>query len=80
VKFGPIPVAEAENAIVAHGLRLDEVTLKKGQVVTPERRRALSAASGGERTHPMRMARRVTLFCDRSSAAQRVPMRASRPS
>jgi molybdenum cofactor cytidylyltransferase len=44
LKFGPIPVAEAEDAIVAHRLRLDALILKKGHVVTPERRRALSAA------------------------------------
>ncbi len=44
MKFGAIPVAEAENAILAHGLRLDSLTLKKGQIVTAERRRALSAA------------------------------------
>ena len=44
MKFGAIPVAEAENAILAHGLRLETLTLRKGQVVTAERRRALSAA------------------------------------
>ncbi len=44
MKFGAIPVGEAENAILAHGLRLDSLTLKKGQIVTAERRRALSAA------------------------------------
>jgi molybdenum cofactor cytidylyltransferase len=44
LKFGSIPVAEAENAIAAHSLRLDALTLKKGQIVTAERRRALSAA------------------------------------
>ena len=42
MKFGAIPVAEAENAILAHSLRLDALTLKKGQVVTPARRQALS--------------------------------------
>jgi molybdenum cofactor cytidylyltransferase len=44
VKFGAIPVAEAENAVLAHGLRFDSLTLRKGQIVTAERRRALSAA------------------------------------
>ena len=48
VKFGAIPVAEAENAILAHGLRLEALTLKKGQIVTAERRRALSAAGVAE--------------------------------
>ncbi len=44
MKFGPVPVAEAENAILAHGLRLEALTLKKGQIVTAARRRALSEA------------------------------------
>ncbi len=44
MKFGAIPVGEAENAILAHGLRLDALTLKKGQIVTAARRRALSEA------------------------------------
>ena len=44
MKFGAIPVAEAENAIVAHAVRLDGLTLRKGEVVTAERRKALSAA------------------------------------
>ncbi len=48
MKFGAIPVAEAEDAILAHGLRLETLTLRKGQVVTAERRRALSAAGVAE--------------------------------
>ncbi len=44
MKFGALPIEEAENAILAHGLRLDSLTLKKGQIVTAERQRALSAA------------------------------------
>jgi molybdenum cofactor cytidylyltransferase len=44
VKFGAIPVEVAENAIVAHGVRLESFALKKGQIVTAERRQALSAA------------------------------------
>ena len=39
-----VPVDEAENAILAHGLRLESMTLKKGQIVTAARRRALSEA------------------------------------
>jgi molybdenum cofactor cytidylyltransferase len=48
LKFGPIAVSEAENAILAHGVRLDSLTLKKGQVVTAERRHALDAAGVAE--------------------------------
>ncbi len=44
MKFGPIPVVEAENAIVAHAVHLDGLTLRKGEIITPERRRALSEA------------------------------------
>ncbi len=44
MKFGAIPIGEAENAVLAHGLRLDSLSLKKGQVITAERRRALSDA------------------------------------
>ena len=44
MKFGMVPVDEAENAILAHGLRLESATLKKGQIVTAARRRALSEA------------------------------------
>ena len=39
-----VPVDEAENAILAHGLQLESMTLKKGQIVTAARRRALSEA------------------------------------
>jgi molybdenum cofactor cytidylyltransferase len=44
VKFGPVPVAESEGAIVAHTIRSGGLTLKKGQVVTREQRDALAAA------------------------------------
>jgi len=44
LKFGSVPVAEAVGAILAHAVRRDGLVLKKGQVVTPEQRDALSAA------------------------------------
>ncbi len=44
MKFGAIPVEAAENAIVAHGVRLESFALKKGQIITAERREALRAA------------------------------------
>ncbi|MBV8472013.1 MAG: molybdopterin-binding protein [Hyphomicrobiales bacterium] len=48
MKFGPIPVAEAENAIVAHAVQFDGLTIKKGEIITPERRRALQEAGVDE--------------------------------
>ena len=44
MKFGSIPVAEIVGAIVAHAIRHGGLTLKKGQVVTPEHQAALAAA------------------------------------
>jgi len=44
MKFGAVPLDEAEGAILAHSVRVDGVVLKKGDVVTPERLRALSEA------------------------------------
>jgi len=44
VKFGALPIGQAEGAILAHAVRLDGVTLKKGDVVTPERLRMLTQA------------------------------------
>ena len=35
MKFGPVPVDEAEGAILAHAVRVKDVALKKGDVVTP---------------------------------------------
>jgi len=34
MKFGPVPVAEAEGAILAHSLKLPDKRLKKGRVLT----------------------------------------------
>jgi len=36
MQFGPIPLAEAEGAILAHGIRLDGRALKKGRVLSAE--------------------------------------------
>lgn len=36
MKFGRIPVAEAESAILAHTLKLDNLHLKKGHKITPD--------------------------------------------
>jgi molybdenum cofactor cytidylyltransferase len=44
VKFGPVPVAEAEGAILAHALRLESLVLKKGDVVTRDRQKQLAEA------------------------------------
>ena len=44
MKFGPLPVAEADGTILAHAVRTDGIALKKGDVVTPERRRLLEEA------------------------------------
>jgi molybdenum cofactor cytidylyltransferase len=44
LKFGAIPVAEAEGAIVAHALRAGDRSLKKGHVVTPGDQAALRDA------------------------------------
>jgi molybdenum cofactor cytidylyltransferase len=44
VKFGPVPVAEAVGAIVAHTIRQGALVLKKGQTVTAEHQAALASA------------------------------------
>ena len=44
MKFGAVPLDEAEGAILAHAVRVDGMALKKGDIVTPERRRALAEA------------------------------------
>jgi molybdenum cofactor cytidylyltransferase len=44
MKFGSMPIDEAEDAILAHGVRIDGVTFKKGDTLTHERRLALTAA------------------------------------
>ncbi len=44
MKFGAVPLDAADHAILAHAVRVDGIALKKGDVVTPERRRMLAAA------------------------------------
>ncbi|RBP11400.1 molybdenum cofactor cytidylyltransferase [Roseiarcus fermentans] len=44
MKFGSVPIHEADGAILAHSVRIDGLTLKKGDVVTPDRRRRLAEA------------------------------------
>jgi molybdenum cofactor cytidylyltransferase len=44
MKFGLTPIEEAEGAVLAHGVRVGGAQLRKGDLLTPERRRALAAA------------------------------------
>ena len=44
MKFGSTPIEEAEGAVLAHGVRMEGVAFKKGDIVTRERRLALAAA------------------------------------
>jgi molybdenum cofactor cytidylyltransferase len=44
MKFGAVPIDEAEGAILAHAVKIDGVALRKGDIVTRERRLALAAA------------------------------------
>ncbi len=44
MKFGPVPLSEAEGAILAHSVALSGGRLKKGCVIGPEDRAALAAA------------------------------------
>jgi molybdenum cofactor cytidylyltransferase len=44
MKFGLIPLNEAEGATLAHAVRVEGVAVKKGDTLTRERQRALAAA------------------------------------
>jgi molybdenum cofactor cytidylyltransferase len=44
MKFGSTPIEEAEGAVLAHGVRIDGIAFKKGDIVTGERRVALERA------------------------------------
>ncbi len=44
MRFGAVPVEESDGVILAHAVRIDGIALKKGDVVTPERRRLLQQA------------------------------------
>ena len=48
MKFGPVPLSEAEGAILAHAIRIDRIALKKGEVITAERCKALAAVGVNE--------------------------------
>ena len=43
MRFGPVPVADAEGCLSAHAVRADGVTLKKGQVIERRHIEALQA-------------------------------------
>ena len=45
MKFGPLPVSEAEGVICAHSVKLPERTIKKGVVLTAEHIEQLQAAN-----------------------------------
>lgn len=45
MKFGDLPLAEAEGAILAHSLRLEDGALKKGRVLTKKDLERLEAAN-----------------------------------
>ncbi len=45
MKFGPLPVSEAEGVICAHSIKLPERTIKKGVVLTAEHIGLLQAAN-----------------------------------
>jgi molybdenum cofactor cytidylyltransferase len=44
MKFGLTPIEDAEGAVLAHGVRIDGVAYKKGDILTHERRMALDSA------------------------------------
>jgi molybdenum cofactor cytidylyltransferase len=44
VKFGSIPIGEAEGAVLAHSVRMDGIAFRKGEIVTGERRLAMEKA------------------------------------
>ncbi len=50
MKFGPVPLAQAEGAILAHGLRLPGGRLRKGQVLGADDLAALARAGIAEVT------------------------------
>jgi molybdenum cofactor cytidylyltransferase len=50
MKFGPVPVREAEGAILAHSLRIGATALKKGRLLSAGDVEAIVAAGIGEIT------------------------------
>lgn len=48
MRFGPVPVGEAEGAVAAHGLRAGDLVLRKGQRIAAEDVERLRAAGAAE--------------------------------
>jgi molybdenum cofactor cytidylyltransferase len=48
MKFGRIPLAEAEGAVLAHGIRAGDVRLSKGRILSGEDLRRLAEAGVGD--------------------------------
>lgn len=48
MRFGPVPIADAEGAVLAHAVALDGRRLRKAHVVTPDDISELQAAGVGE--------------------------------
>ena len=48
MKFGPVPVEQAEGAILAHSMKLSEGRLRKGMVLERAHLEALKAAGEDE--------------------------------
>jgi molybdenum cofactor cytidylyltransferase len=44
MRFGALPIDEADGAILAHAVRIDGLALKKGDIVTSDRRKRLADA------------------------------------
>lgn len=44
MRFGPVPVAEAADAVLAHSVALEKGRLRKGQILTPAHLSAMAAA------------------------------------
>src|SRR5580698_6867391 len=44
MKFGSTPIEDAEGAVLAHGIRIDGVAYKKGDILTRDRQLALDSA------------------------------------
>jgi molybdenum cofactor cytidylyltransferase len=50
MEFGPVPVAESAGAVLAHSVRLGDLRLRKGSVLTPADAAALAVAGWQEVT------------------------------
>mgnify|MGYP000044034298 CR=1 FL=1 len=72
MNFGPVPVADAVGAILAHSVRLDGRRLRKGVVLTARDVSALARGGHSEVT----VARLTPQDCAEDKAAQRLAARA----